>query len=89
MKNDKVVQIKSYEFAARIVKLSRYLYQEKKEFVLSKQILQSGASIGAHIEEAIGSLSRRDFLHKMSIAYKEARETCYWLSLRRGTDILE
>ncbi len=61
------------------VKLYRYLCDEKREFILSKQIVRSGTSIGANIEEAIGGQSDRDFLSKMSIAYKEARETHYWL----------
>lgn len=89
MKSNNVVQEKSYAFALRIVKLYRYLCEEKKEFVLSKQIVRSGTSIGANIEEAIGGQSDRDFLSKMSIAYKEARETHYWLRLLRDSDILE
>ena len=89
MKGENPVQMKSYAFALRIVKLYRYLCVEKKEFVLSKQIVRSGASIGANVEEAIGGQSRKDFLSKMSIAYKEARETHYWLRLLRDSDILE
>jgi len=82
------MQTKSYAFALRIVKLYRYLCDEKKEFVLSKQIVRSGTSIGANVEEAIGGQSK-DFLSKMSIAYKEARETHYWLRLLRDSDILD
>ena len=89
MKGENPVQTKSYAFALRIVKLYRYLCGEKKEFVLSKQIVRSGTSIGANVEEAIGGQSRKDFLSKMSIAYKEARETHYWLRLLRDSDILE
>jgi len=89
MKRGNVVREKSYAFALRIVKLYRYLCEEKKEFILSKQIVRSGTSIGANIEEAIGGQSDRDFLSKMSIAYKEARETHYWLRLLRDSDILE
>ncbi len=89
MKSGNVVQEKSYAFALRIVKLYRYLCDEKKEFVLSRQIVRSGTSIGANIEEAIGGQSDRDFLSKMSIAYKEARETHYWLRLLRDSDILQ
>lgn len=89
MKSENVVQVKSYAFALRIVKLYRYLCSEKKEYVLSKQILRSGTSIGANVEEAIGGQSSKDFLSKMSIAYKEARETHYWLRLLRDSDILE
>jgi len=89
MKGENPVQTKSYAFALRIVKLYRYLCDEKKEFVLSKQIVRSGTSIGANVEEAIGGQSKKDFLSKMSIAYKEARETHYWLRLLRDSDILE
>ena len=86
---DNPIQIKSYAFALRIVKLYRFLCDEKKEFVLSKQIVRSGTSIGANVEEAIGGQSRKDFLSKMSIAYKEAPETHYWLRLLRDADILD
>lgn len=79
---------KSYEFALRIIKLYKYLIDEKKEYVLSKQVLRSGTSIGANIEEAIGGQSRRDFLAKVSIAYKETRETHYWLRLLRDSNFL-
>lgn len=83
-----VVQEKSYRFAVRMVKLYRHLTEQQREFVLSKQALRSGTSIGANVEEAIGGQSRRDFLSKCSIAYKEARETRYWLRLLRDTDFL-
>lgn len=66
---------KSFAFAVRTVKAYKYLVEEKKEFVLSKQFLRSGTSIGANVEEAIGGQSRPDFISKLSIAYKEARET--------------
>jgi four helix bundle protein len=89
MKSENPIQTKSYAFALRIVKLYRYLCDEKKEFVLSKQIVWSGTSIGANVEEAIGGQSFKDFLSKMSIAYKEARETHYWLRLLRDSDILD
>jgi four helix bundle protein len=84
-----VALIKSYNFAVRIVKMYQHLSSEKKEFVLSKQILRSGTSIGANIEEAIGGISKADFRAKMSIAYKEARETDYWLRLLKDTDYLK
>ncbi len=87
MKNNIIVE-KSYSFALRVVKLSQYLIKNKKEFILSKQILRSGTSIGANIEEAIGGQSKKDFLNKMSIAYKEARETGYWLRLLKDSNIL-
>ena len=84
-----IILKESYAFAVRIVKLYLYLYKEKKEFVLSKQILRSGTSIGANAEEAVGGISKKDFWAKMSIAYKEARETEYWLRLLNDTDILD
>ena len=89
MKTENPIQTKSYAFALRIVKLYQFLCEEKKEFVLSKQIVRSGTSIGANVEEAIGGQSSRDFLSKMSIAYKEARETHYWLRLLRDSNIIE
>ena len=87
MKGNVIVK-KSYDFALRIIKLSQFLVKDKKEFVLSKQILRSGTSIGANIEEAVGGQSKKDFLNKMSIAYKEARETSYWLRLLKDSNIL-
>lgn len=88
MKHDNIVQEKSYAFALRMVKLYQHLAEQKKEFVLSKQVLRSGTSIGANVEEAIGGQSERDFSAKMSIAYKEARETHYWLRLLRDSGYL-
>lgn len=85
---ESVVHQKSYAFAVRIVRLSQYLSNQKREFVLSKQVLRSGTSIGANVEEATGGQSKRDFLSKMSIAYKEARETVYWLRLLKDTEYL-
>ena len=76
-----VVREKSYDFALRIVEAYKVLVADKKEFVLSKQILRSGTSIGANIEEAVASISKAEFSAKISVAYKEARETCYWLRL--------
>ncbi|GET24639.1 four helix bundle protein [Prolixibacter sp. NT017] len=87
--NENVVLTKSYNFAVRIVKMYQHLSSKKEEFVLSKQILRSGTSIGANIEEAIGGISKADFRAKMSIAYKEARETDYWLRLLKDTDYLK
>lgn len=80
-----VIQEKSYAFALRIVGLYKYLHTEKKEYVLSKQVLRSGTAIGANIEEAIGGQSRKDFVSKLAIAYKEARETHYWLRILSDT----
>ena len=88
MKQENIIQEKSFAFAVRIVNLYRYLCENKKEFVLSKQVLRSGTSIGANIEESIGGQSDRDFLTKVTIAYKEARETVYWLKLLLATDYI-
>ena len=85
---DNVVQVKSYAFAVRVVRLYQHLSSKKKERVLSRQLLRSGTSIGANVEEAIGGQSRADFISKLSIAHKEARETVYWLRLLRDTDYL-
>ncbi len=88
MKKDNIIQQKSFAFAIRIINLYKYLCDEKREFVLSKQLLRSGTSIGANVEEAIGGQSDKDFLSKMSIAYKESRETLYWLKLLFETKYL-
>ena len=88
MKSDNAIQTKSYAFAVRIVRLYQHLCRKKKEYVLSKQILRCGTGIGANLEEAIGGQSRPDFVSKLSVAYKEARETAYWLRLLRDTDYL-
>ena len=88
MKEDNIIQIKSYAFAVRIVKVFQFLCDEKKEYTLSKQLLRCGTSVGANIEEAIGGQSEKDFFAKLTIAYKEARETNYWIRLLRDTDYL-
>lgn len=88
MKSNNIIQTKSYAFAVRIIKLYQYLIKEKKEYNLSKQILRSGTSIGANIEEAIGGQSKRDFFAKITISYKEARETHYWLRLLKDTQYI-
>jgi four helix bundle protein len=89
MKKDNVIQQKSFDFAVRIVKACRYLQEEKREFILSKQLLRSGTSIGANVEEAIGGQSKADFISKLSIAYKEARESSYWIKLLQASQYLE
>jgi four helix bundle protein len=86
---ENVIQKKSFDFAVRIVNAYKYLQTEKKEFVLSKQILRSGTSIGTNVEEAIGGQSKKDFIAKTSISYKEARETIYWIKLLVATGYLE
>ncbi|MFN6946224.1 MAG: four helix bundle protein [Cytophagaceae bacterium] len=75
MKKENIIAEKSYSFALTIVKIFRHLTEEKKEYVLSRQLLKSGTSIGANIEEAIGVQSTKDFYAKLTISYKEARET--------------
>ncbi|WP_378176486.1 four helix bundle protein [Aquimarina sp. SS2-1] len=88
MKKDNIIQIKSYDFALLCVKLFKKLTSERHEYILSKQVLRSSTSIGANIEEAIGGQSTKDFLSKMAISYKEARETHYWLRLLRDSNYL-
>ncbi|OIP86993.1 four helix bundle protein [Candidatus Shapirobacteria bacterium CG_4_8_14_3_um_filter_35_11] len=78
---ENIIQDKSFKFALQIINLYKNLIEIKKEYVLSKQVLRSGTSIGLNIEESIGGQSKNDFLAKISIAYKEARETMYWLKL--------
>ena len=78
---ENVIKTKTYQFAVRIVKLNKFLTNEQKEYVLSKQILRSGTSIGANTEEADAGQSKKDFIAKLSIALKEAKETHYWLRL--------
>lgn len=85
---ESVLKTKSYKFAIQIVKLYQFLIKEKKEFVLSKQVLRSGTSIGALIREAEFGQSRADFINKMSIALKEANETIYWLEILKDTDYI-
>lgn len=87
-KGGNLVVEKSYDFSVRIAKLYRFLCEKKKENILSRQVLRSGTSIGANVEEAIGGVSRKDFLNKLSIAYKEARETNYWLRILRDVEYL-
>lgn len=89
MKNDNILQQKSYAFAIRTVRAYQFLTSEKKEFVLSKQFLRSGTSIGANVEEAIGGQSDKDFYAKLTIVYKEARETRYWIRLLKDTDYFD
>lgn len=80
---------KAFQFAVRVVKLNQYLVKEHKEYVLSKQFLRSGTSIAANINEAQAAQSKADFIAKMSIASKEARETKYWLDLMCETGYLD
>ena len=82
------IEEKSFHFAVRIVKLCRYLQENKKEYILSKQLMRSGTSIGANIIESQQAQSRADFISKLNIALKEAVETNYWLRLLQSTDYL-
>ncbi len=86
---ENVVLDKAFNFAERAYKLHRYLFTEKKEFILAKQILRCGTSIGANLEEANGAQTKKDFIAKVSIAYKEARETSYWLRLIKQVELIE
>ena len=87
---DTTIQVKSFAFAVRVMKLRRYLCYEAdvKEFDVSNQLLRSGTSVGANVEEAQGAQSASDFLSKISIAYKEARESRYWIRLLAGSDYI-
>lgn len=89
MKSGNIIQEKSYSFALKVVKISKLLIEERKEFILSKQLLRSGTSIGALVEEAIGGQTEKDFFAKMAIAYKEARETHYWIRLLHDSGYLD
>ena len=82
------IEHKSFLFSVRIVKLARYLQEEKREYILSKQLIRSGTSIGANVVESQQAQCRADFISKLSIALKEACETNYWLRLLQATDYL-
>ena len=86
---EKTVKFKSYTFALRIIKAYKFLSSEQKEFVLSKQMLRSGTAVGALIREAEHAESKADFIHKMSIALKEANETEYWLMLLHDSEFFD
>ncbi len=83
-----ILKEKSFQFALRIIKLNKFLVDEKKEYVLSKQIMRSGTSIGANIREAQNAQSKADFIHKLSISQKECDETMYWLELLNQSEYL-
>jgi four helix bundle protein len=86
---ENVIKDKSFEFAVRTVNLYKYLIENKKEFVLSKQLLKSGTSVGANIEEGVAGQSKKDFVSKLSISLKEAKETHYWLRLLYRCEYLD
>ena len=88
MKKDNILADKSFKFAVKIVDLYNHLREEKKDYILSKQVVRCGTSIGANVEEAIGGLSEKDFVAKLGIAYKESRENIYWLGLLHATGMI-
>jgi len=85
---ESILKNKSYVFALEVVNIYKSLISEKKEFILSKQLLRSGTSIGANIREAEFAQSNKDFIHKMSVALKEANETDYWLSILKDSNYI-
>lgn len=85
---DNVIENKSFQFAIRIVRLYKFLYEEKKEYILSKQLLRAGTSIGANVTESQQAQSKPNFVSKISIALKEASETKYWIKLLGATEYL-
>ena len=89
MKNNNVILDKTFQFGLRIVKLHLHLMKKKVERSLVIQVLRSGTSIGANVEEAMGGSSKKDFVQKLKIAYREARETNYWLKLLKHSNLLE
>ncbi|MCF8715198.1 four helix bundle protein [Joostella atrarenae] len=86
-KKENIIADKSFKFALSIIHLFKQLTKEENEFILSKQLIRSGTSIGANIQEATAAQSKKDFIHKMSIASKEARETKYWLRLINESNV--
>ena len=89
MEKKSILKIKSYNFAIRMVRLTQLLQKDKSEYVLSKQIMRSGTAIGALVREAEFGQSKSDFVHKLSIALKEANESDYWISLLYDTDYID
>jgi four helix bundle protein len=89
VKRDNIILEKTFQFGQRIIKLHLYLKDKKVDRILSVQLLRCGTSIGANVEEAMGGSSRKDFVQKLRIAYREARKTKYWLRLLKHSDLLE
>ena len=85
---DNILKEKSFNFAIRIVKLYQFLQSDKKEYILSKQLLRSGTSVGAMVRESEHAESKADFIHKLAIAQKEINESIYWIELLNATDYL-
>ena len=88
-RTDSLLHAKSYSFALRMIRMTKFLQEDKKEFILSKQILRSGTSIGASIRESEFAQSNADFINKLSISLKEANETDYWLNLLKDSDYID
>ena len=88
MTHTNIIQEKSFDFAVKVVKAVRAFRKEEKEFEITGQLLRSSTSIGANIEEAIGGYSTKDFQFKLSISYREARESKYWLRVMRSSDMM-
>ncbi|MDR1274112.1 MAG: four helix bundle protein [Odoribacteraceae bacterium] len=88
MKKENVIREKSFGFAVRVVNMYKVLAGERKEFVICKQLLRSGTSVGANIREALNAESNADFVHKLAIAQKECDETCFWLELLHKTEFI-
>ncbi len=88
-KSGSIIGSKTFVFAVTVVKLYKILVEQKKEFVLAKQLLRSGTSIGANVREGLNAESKGDFIHKMGIAQKEISETIYWLELLKETEYLK
>ncbi|MCB4235845.1 four helix bundle protein [Kaistella haifensis] len=86
---DNIIRSKSFDFSVRIVNLYKVLYYERNEKTLSKQLLRSGTSIGANIEEGIAAFSTKEFIYKLQISYKEANESFYWIKLLHRTDYIK
>ena len=86
--SENIIETKSFDFSIQIIQTYKSLISEKREFVLSKQLVRSGTSIGANVSEAVHGQSTKDFIHKLKISRKEANETLYWLKLLRATDFL-
>ena len=86
MKSDNLIQDKTFQFALNVIEFYKQLVEER-EFVLSKQLLKAGTSVGANVEEATAAQSRNDFINKLSIASKESRETRYWLRLLKKSEL--
>ena len=89
MKKNNIIQEKSYAFALDCIVMCRQLRENQREYIMSKQLLRSGTAVGANVEEALGGQSRKDFSHKLGIAYKEARESHYWLRLLKDSGYLD